>query len=148
VRPRCTSRRPGEDRGLGLRVDGREGVVEDQDRGVADDRAGDGGALPLAAGERDAALPERRVEAEREVVDVARELREPRDLADPRPPRLLVVGLGDAVGDVLGDGVAEEERLLRHQADVASQHPHRVARMGTPSIRISPRRGRGGGRRG
>src|ERR1043166_3860743 len=41
---------------LGLRVDGAQRVVEQEDQRVADERAGDGGALLLPARQRDAAL--------------------------------------------------------------------------------------------
>ena len=44
------------DQGLALGVDGRERLVEDQDRGVAQERPGDGDALALAAREAHAAL--------------------------------------------------------------------------------------------
>ncbi len=41
-----------EDVILGLGIDAGQGVVQHQDARVADDRAGDRGALLLAAGER------------------------------------------------------------------------------------------------
>src|ERR1700747_939489 len=41
---------------FGLRIDAGEGSVEDEDARVADDGAGDGRALLLSAGERDAAF--------------------------------------------------------------------------------------------
>ena len=44
------------DRRLDLRVERRGRLVEDQDRRVLEDHAGDGDALALAAGELDAAL--------------------------------------------------------------------------------------------
>jgi hypothetical protein len=44
--------------GLALGVEGAGGLVEDEDAGVLEDRAGDREALPLPAGEVDAALAE------------------------------------------------------------------------------------------
>ena len=51
------------DGALGLGVEGRGGFVEDEDRRVLDEHAGDGEALLLAAGELDAALADDGVEA-------------------------------------------------------------------------------------
>ena len=52
-----------EDALFGVGVDAGEGVVEDEDFGIADDGAGDGGALLLAAGEGESALADLGVEA-------------------------------------------------------------------------------------
>src|SRR5262245_49106204 len=46
---------------FGRRVEPRGGLIEDQDRRVADDGAGDGDALALAAGKRHAALADHRI---------------------------------------------------------------------------------------
>ena len=46
--------------GVGLEVQGREAVVEDVDLGLADQRAGDGQPLLLAAGDVGAALRDHR----------------------------------------------------------------------------------------
>ncbi len=51
------------DHGLALRIDGGQRLVEDQDRRVAQERAGDGDALALAAGEPHAALADDRLVA-------------------------------------------------------------------------------------
>ena len=48
---------------LGLGVEGAGAVVEQQDGGVGDEGPGQGQALPLAAGEREPALADRRVQA-------------------------------------------------------------------------------------
>ena len=56
VRPCITSAQAREDALFGLRVDGGKGIVEDEDARIANDRAGDGAALFLSAGERDAAF--------------------------------------------------------------------------------------------
>ena len=43
-----------------LGIEGGGGLIENQDRRIADDRAGDADALPLAAREREAALAHQR----------------------------------------------------------------------------------------
>jgi hypothetical protein len=60
---------------LGLGVDGGGAVVEDEEPGIGEERAGDGDALQLAAGEADAALADDRVVALRQGVDELRGLR-------------------------------------------------------------------------
>ena len=72
------------DRRLGLGVDRRERVVEDQDRRVEQQRARERGALALSAREHHAALAHDRVVAVGQVLDVLRELRA---LAPRAPPR-------------------------------------------------------------
>ena len=65
-RPACVgrpARRLGQDAGLDLRVDGRRGVVEDQQSRPAYQRTGQRDALPLPTGQRRAALPQLGVEA-------------------------------------------------------------------------------------
>ena len=57
------------DQALVLGVQGAGGLVQQQDRRVADQGAGDGQALALAAGEGAAALAQRRVEALRQGVE-------------------------------------------------------------------------------
>ena len=60
---------------LGRRVDGRGGVVEDQDARVGEQRAGDRDALALAARQRQAALADARVVAVGQRLDEAVRLR-------------------------------------------------------------------------
>ena len=59
-----------EDFVFSVGVDGREGVVEDENAGAAEDGAGDGGALLLASGEGDAALADCCVIAVGEGLDI------------------------------------------------------------------------------
>ena len=56
VRPSHQRVERGLHRALALGVEGGGGLVEEQDRRVLQDGAGDGDALALAAGERHAAL--------------------------------------------------------------------------------------------
>ncbi len=58
-----------EDQLFRSRVQAGAGLVQDQDRRIADDGAGDGDPLPLAAGKRDAAFAENGVVAIGELFD-------------------------------------------------------------------------------
>lgn len=105
-----------EDALFGVGVDAGEGVVEDEDARVADDGAGDGGALLLAAGEGDAALADHGVEALGELEDLGGDVGDGGGFLD-----LFSSCLGDTEGDVLADGLGEEEGLLRDVAYVFAQ---------------------------
>ena len=56
VRPAMTLRSSSKDVLFGIGVDAGEGIVEDEDAGIAEDGAGQGGALFLSAGEGEAAF--------------------------------------------------------------------------------------------
>src|ERR1700687_2783864 len=59
---------------FGVSVDAGERVVEDENLGIADESAGNGGALLLSAGERDAAFSDHGVVAFGEGFDVRRDV--------------------------------------------------------------------------
>ena len=101
---------------FGRRVEGRRRLVENQDRRVLEERAGDGQALALAARERAAALADDGVEAVRLAGDELDRLG-----AFERLDHLLVGGVGAADLEVLADGAGEQHRLLEHHADVAAE---------------------------
>ena len=106
---------------LGLGVQGAGRLVQNQDRGVAEQRAGDGESLALATGEPAAALADDGVVAGRqrhdEVVEAGR-LRGGHD---------LVVGRVELPHpDVVADGAIEEGRLLRDQREAAAEGRQRV----------------------
>ena len=119
---------------LGLGVERRGRLVEDQDRRVADHRPRDADALALAAGERIAALADHRVVAVRHPRD---ELVGVGELG--RGDDLLLGRVGAPIGDVLADRAVEEHRLLQHEADLASAAT-RACRslMSLPSISTRP----------
>jgi hypothetical protein len=95
-------------------VQGRRGLVEDQDRRVLQQRAGDGHALLLAAGQLEAAL------AHHGLVALGRGLDEGVDARGARGFfHLGAAGAGAAVGDVVFHRVVEQHRVLRHDADGA-----------------------------
>ena len=101
---------------LGFGVEGGGGFVEDQDGGVPQEGAGDGQSLPLPPGEEGAALGDGGVVALRhggdEVVGVG-------GLGGGFD--LVAGGFGHAVGDVVGDGVVEEEGVLGDESDALAQ---------------------------
>ena len=108
------------DDALALVVERRGRFVEDEDARIGDQRAGDGDALALAAGEIGAALLDDRVVALRQLGDELVGAGEPRRLHHQRARR---GGIGQR--DVLVDRAVEQHVLLQHDADLAAQ-PGRV----------------------
>ncbi len=109
------------DGALGARVQRRGRFVEDHDRGPLEQRPRDGDALPFPARELQAAFAHRRVVAPGQALDEFVDARRARRLLD-----LGAAGLGPAVADVVGDGVVEQQRVLRHDAHAPAQaaDPH------------------------
>lgn len=118
---------------LGVGIDGGQSVVEDENAWIADDGPGDGRALFLAAGEGDSALANHGVEAARELEDLGADVGDGCRLFD-----LLVGGLRGSKGDVVADGLGEEEGLLRDKADVGAKLREGKERMGALSMRTMP----------
>ena len=100
---------------LAFGVERARGLVQHQDGAVCQHGTRDGDALALAAGKLDAAFARDGVEALRQLLDELQGVCLARRLAD-----LLHGGVGPAVGDVLGDGAMEQQRLLRHVGDTAA----------------------------
>ena len=102
-------------RRIGGEVERGEAVVEDVQVGLAGQRAGDGQALTLPAGEVRAALRHTGVQSERQFLDEA-------GLGHlKRVPHLLLGGVGIAVPQVVCDRAGEQPGLLRHVGDVLTQ---------------------------
>src|ERR1017187_8442402 len=99
-----------------LRVQMAGGFVENQYGRVLQQGAGDGEALPLSAGELDAAVADHGLVAFREAHDEIVGQRGFGGGADA-VGRYAVT----AVGDVVRHRVIKQESVLRHQADLASQ---------------------------
>jgi hypothetical protein len=97
-------------------VDRRRGVVQDQHPGLCEHRAGDGDALPLPAGEREALLADHGVVALGKRVDEAIGTGE-----SGRVAHGVHVGFGIRERDVLAHRVGEQERVLEHDADRLAQ---------------------------
>src|SRR3954469_14089455 len=110
-----------EDLVFRLRVDAGERVIEDQYPRIADEGAGDCGALFLSARQRDAAFAYHRFVALGKAFDIDGNVGRLRGVADVRIGRRIY-----AKRDVLANSIAEQERLLRHEADVSAQRLQRV----------------------
>ena len=101
------------DRRLGAAVERAGRLVEDQDRRVLEQGAGDGDALLLAARQLEAALADHAIHSRR-----AGSIDEIVDRGAAR--RRLDLGLGGAVAavaDIVADRVVEQHRVLRDDAD-------------------------------
>ena len=101
---------------LGADVQADGGFVEQHDRGVDEQCAGDADALALPAGQPDPAGADGGVEPVGEMVG---------ELADQRRVGgrgdLGVGGVGAAVAEVVGQGAGEQEGVLQHHGDLLVQ---------------------------
>src|SRR5260370_21781480 len=95
-------------------------MSEEKDAGIADDGAGDGGALLLSARKSDAALADYRFILIREAFDVGIEAGACRGFTN-----LMQIVIRKAKGDVAADCFAEEIGVLRDVADRATQRIER-----------------------
>jgi hypothetical protein len=121
------------DFGFGLGIERGGGFVEDEDGGVADEGAGDGDALALAAGEALAAFAERGVVALRQGLDEVVRVGFAGGGDD-----FLAGGADFAEGDVFGDGGVEEEDVLADEREVEAEVGDAERFEGTPSISMRP----------
>ena len=102
--------------GLAFRVQRAGGFVEDDDAGLAQQGAGDGNALLLAAGKVDGTLLQPGVVALRQLLD---ELVRP---GHARGPHDILEGRGrHAHADIVLDRATKQEGLLRHHAVLGAQ---------------------------
>ena len=101
-----------EDTGLVVDVEGVSGFVEDEQRGLAQEGAGEGDALALAAGEEDAAVADDGFEAAGEIVD------EGGGGAGEGVAEVGIGGAGLGPEEVLADALVEEDGLLTDVADL------------------------------
>jgi len=122
---------------LVLGIDRRQGLVEDQDRCVAQQRARNREPLPLPARQIDAALaddgliPVRQMPDEFMRVGVARRLFQlGRGRIRLAEPQILLDRAMEQVGVLVHDGDQAAQRLGIECADVLPAHPHR------PGLRI------------
>src|SRR5690606_486835 len=102
--------------GFGLGIEGRRGLIEDQNRCILEKRPGDAEALALTAGKHHATLADKGVVALRQIADEAVAERITRSLYD-----FLVGRSGAAVADVLADTAVEQCGFLRHHGDLLAQ---------------------------
>src|SRR5216683_376708 len=109
------------DRRFDLRIERRGRLVEDEDRRILQDHAGDGDALALSARELDPALADMRVEAAPSLpvlqsLDEVERVGARRGIAD-----LGLAGLRPAIAYVVADRAVEQRRVLRHHGDAGTQ---------------------------
>ena len=101
---------------LGQQVEVGGRLVEHEHPGMREERPRERDQLALAGGQRLAALVHDRVEAVGHPLD---------DIAQAdgvdRLPDLVVGGVGVGEGDVVAKAAGEQERLLRHHAQLAAQ---------------------------
>jgi len=105
-------------------VDAGESVVEDEDAGAAQEGAGNGGALFLASGERDAAFAYGSAVAFGEAFDILRDVGSLGGGFDV-VERGFAIFCVYAKRDIFANGRAKQKRLLRHKADLPSQRVDR-----------------------
>ena len=146
VRP-CISRVSATCTSVSLSASSEEVASSSSSSGASpQDRPRDGDALALAAGQRDAALADRRVVALRQLADEFGG----RGILG-RPLDLGVGGVGPAEADVVAHAHAEDRGVLRHQRDVAAKLRRigvgQAARHRTSPRRTSDRRTAGSGGR-
>lgn len=105
-----------EDAAFGFGIDSGEGVVEDDDAGISEEGAGYGGALFLSAAEVYSAFAEDSFIAEREFFDFIGDVGYAGDAVDVFGGCVWL-----AEGDVIMNGVAEEESFLEDDADAVAE---------------------------
>src|SRR5712671_465346 len=116
-----------EDALFGLRVHAGERIVKDQYAWVADNGAGNGGALLLASGEGDAALANYGFIFVGEAFNVGIEAGDLRGLAN-----LVEIVIREAERDIAANRFAEQVSVLRNVADGTAQSVKRPFTDGTP----------------
>src|SRR5690606_4516227 len=117
-------------------VDGRQGVVENEDPRVANEGSGNRRALLLAPRKGNATLADGRIEAVREVLDVLEQLGLERRLLD-----VGGIGVQPSEGNVVGNGIAEQKHVLGHVTDRRPQQYQRKFAYVSPVDVHRPLRG-------
>ncbi len=110
---------------LGFGVERGGGLVEQQQRRIAQDGPRDGQALALAARQAHALLAEKGGEALGQGVEEFQRIGGARRL-----PHVLVRSVGPAIADIVPGRGGEDHRILRHQPDL----PADVGRIGVAQI--------------
>ena len=100
----------------GLRIEACGRLVQDEERRVADERAGDGDSLALAARQVRRAFAQLRIVPGRHLLDELVRI-------GPYGGRddLVARRAGPPVADVVRDGPAEKDRVLQHQANLTAE---------------------------
>src|ERR1700685_422028 len=108
-------------------IDAGERIVEDEDSWIANQGAGDGGALLLPAGKRNSAFPHKRLIALGKAFNVGGDVGR-----IGRIVNLPVRGRVDSQSNIFADAVAEQKCFLRKEADIFSQSRKRIVANGPP----------------
>ena len=111
VRPAAAASRSAGERGSHRLVEVLGRLVEDEDRAIGEDRAGELEPLALTTRQPRAGLAHEGVQPVGQGVDPVEQVSPPERVAD-----LVVGGAGSREADVLGDGRVEQVRVLRAQA--------------------------------
>ena len=90
--------------------------VKDEDLRILQDRSCDGDALALTAGEDEAAIADLGIDAARQTMNEFLCIRGTNGIPD-----LFIRRVQATVEDIFFDGGIEEERILRHEADVVTK---------------------------
>ena len=106
------------DRPFRFGVDAGRGFIEDQDRRIEQQGAGDGEPLPFSAGQSGASFAQLRLVGKRHAHDELVGIGIPGGRED-----LFRRGLRIAIGDVLGHQAAEQKRFLGDHADLPAELP-------------------------
>ena len=97
-----------------LGIECRRGFVQDQYRSIDKHGPGDGDTLPLSAGKHRSAFADLCVVAIRQLLDKVVSEGNAGGIFDLFRRRIRF-----AVGDVVGDGIVEQDRFLRHKRDLS-----------------------------
>ena len=111
VRKRCL------DPSLGLRIERRGCLIENQDRRILEQRPRNGDALALATGEQHAPVTDPGIEPVGQLVGELIDIGGTRSCLDIRTRRVPAA----AVGDIAGNRVVEQHHFLADQADLVAQ---------------------------
>ncbi|CAK8736737.1 hypothetical protein SODG_000450 [Sodalis praecaptivus] len=113
---------------LGFGIQRRGGLVEDKYRAIAQQRAGDGDTLTLAAGEQDAVFADNRIQAHVHFFD------EIHGVSHAGSVLYLLAGVGCLAGisDIVGDSIVKQMHVLGNQRHLITQRGELIgAQIGT-----------------
>jgi len=119
--------------GFVLGIDVREGFVEEENRCVLEQGAGDGDALALSAGETQAAFAHHRLIALGQGLDELMRIRRPRRRLD-----LILRGVWLAEAQIVRHRAVHEIGILHDHRDMAPQHLQGQAAEVMPAERDAP----------
>src|SRR4029078_2349441 len=96
-----------------LGVQSRGLFMKDEQGGIAQDRPGNGQALPLPSGEFDAFLTHDRLVSLRKTLDKVMGIRQSR-----RSDDVFIGGMFTSKGNIVANAVVKQDNILRHHPDL------------------------------